>query len=381
MNQGPVVKKTGKPRILVAPLDWGLGHATRCIPVIYELIKQNAEVWLAGEGAQEVLLRQEFPDLPFLHLPGYRVKYGSSRSGLLQTILFQIPRLLQSIKKEKEWLKKVVRDYQLDAVISDNRFGLCHESVPSVFITHQLTIKSPFGKWTERLLQKRNYHFINRFTECWIPDTENENGLAGELSHPAIVPAIPLHYIGILSRLQKNNETEKKGHLFISLSGPEPQRSLLENRIIDAIGHYKGTAVIVRGLPGEPNIIPSTNDIRFYNHLVADEFNKEMEKAEYVISRSGYSTIMDLAAIEKKSILIPTPGQTEQEYLAKWLTEKKFSFCIDQKKFSLNSSLQKAAAFDYHITRTIEKSNLSVTVSSFLKNLANNYNLKPETIS
>ncbi len=190
-------------RILVAPLDWGLGHATRCIPVIYELIRQNAEVWLAGEGAQESLLKKEFPDLPFIHLEGYRVKYGSSRLGLLRAVFLQTPRMLATIKKENEWLKQVVNDYQFDAIISDNRYGLYHPVVPCIFMTHQLRIKTPFGKWADDLLQKRNYRFIHRFSECWIPDDEKSNGLAGELSHPAAMPAIPVHYTGLLSRLKK----------------------------------------------------------------------------------------------------------------------------------------------------------------------------------
>jgi hypothetical protein len=263
----------------------------------------------------------------------------------------------------------MVEKYQFDAVISDNRFGLYHQTIPSIFITHQLRIKSPFGKRSGDFLQKRNYRFINRFTECWIPDEEKENGLAGELSHPTTKPGIPCHYTGILTRLKKNNVDEKKAHLFISLSGPEPQRSLLENRVIDDIIYYRGTAVIVRGLPGETRIIPSTNDIRFYNHLPADEFNEEMGKAEYVISRSGYSTIMDIARLGKKSILIPTPGQTEQEYLGKYLAEKKFAFCIDQNNFSLDKALEKAVAFDYKTKCVGEGSKLFMITNSLLKRI------------
>jgi uncharacterized protein (TIGR00661 family) len=263
-----------------------------------------------------------------------------------------------------------VADYQFDVVISDNRFGLYHSSVPCIFITHQLKIKTPFGKWSEHFLQKINYRFINRFTECWIPDEEKENGLAGELSHPVAIPAIPVQYMGILSRLKKNNAIEKKDHLFISLSGPEPQRTLLENKIVNEISRYTGTAVIVRGLPGASSRIPSTNDIRFYNHLAADEFNIEMEKADYVISRSGYSTVMDIVTLGKKSILIPTPGQTEQEYLAKYLSEKQIAFCISQKDFSLKKALQKALGFEYKHINYINTSKLPLLIKSFLKKIS-----------
>ena len=367
MNHDPADKKKGLPRVLVAPLDWGLGHATRCIPVIYELLRQNADVWLAGEGAQEILLKKEFPDLPFLYLRGYRVKYGKSRLGLISTIFRQVPHILNSIRQENKWLKNVVNEYQFDAIISDNRYGLYHTRAPSVFITHQLAIKSPFGKWSERILQKKIYRLINQFAECWIPDEEKENGLAGQLSHPAVMPPIPVRYLGFLSRLKKMSDGKKKNHLFISLSGPEPQRSLLENKIIDDIGHYKGTAAMVRGLPGEKMIIPSTNDIRFYNHLPTEELNKEMERAEYIISRSGYSTVMDIVALAKKSILIPTPGQTEQEYLAKYLTEKKIAVCISQKEFDLQEALKEASEFEYKTIHYTNPSKLSSAIQSFLK--------------
>jgi UDP-N-acetylglucosamine transferase subunit ALG13 len=362
-------KQRGKLRILVAPLDWGLGHATRCIPVIYELLSQGAGVWIAGEGAQKAILTQEFPDLPFLDLQGYRVKYARTPAGLLRRMLFQAPRLLMTIRYENEWLKNATDQYGFDAVISDNRFGLYHSSIRSVFITHQLTIKSPMGKWSERYLQKNNYKYINRFTECWVPDQENEKNLAGILSHPAKLPAIPVHYIGPLSRLNKTSAIEKKGHLFISLSGPEPQRTLLENIIINDIGHYNGTATIVRGLPTSISVIPSTNDIRFYNHLPSEEYNRQIEQAEYVISRSGYSTVMDLAALGKKSILIPTPGQTEQEYLADYLLQQKTAYCIPQKEFALKKALEAATKFHYAPIAGIALHGLKTAVSELMSEL------------
>jgi uncharacterized protein (TIGR00661 family) len=367
MIDGPQVKNRRKLRILVAPLDWGLGHATRCIPVIYELLKHDVEVWLAGEKGQEILLKTEFPELPFLSLEGYRIRYGASRAGLLRAIFFQLPRIFKMIRRENKWLKEIVNTYQFDAVISDNRFGLSCSSIPSVFITHQLHIKTSLGKWMENLLQKLNYRYINQFTECWIPDDENE--LAGELSHPAKMPAIPAYYIGPLSRFRKTGISPVKKHLFIALSGPEPQRTLLENKIVNEISHYAGTATIVRGLPGIDSHIPSTNQIIFYNHLPAADMNTEMEKAEYVISRSGYSTIMDIVALNKKSILIPTPGQTEQEYLARSLSEKGIACYSDQQEFSLGKGLKKAAIFEYKPIFPRNAKGLSMFVESFLDRL------------
>ena len=365
-------KNTVKPRVLVAPLDWGLGHATRCIPIIRELMTQGCALWLAGEGAQEHLLKEEFPQLPFLQLEGYRIRYAKSSTGLVLNIFRQTKNILKAIKKENAWLKKMIHEYRFDAIISDNRFGLYHASVPCIFITHQLTIRSPLGKWTEKFLQKRNYKYINRFTECWVPDTNGEENLAGELSHPLMKPTIPVKYTGPLSRFDyfaPSGNEDKKEHLLIILSGPEPQRSILENKIVKEISHYHGTATIVRGLPGPSSLIPSTNMIHFYNHLPADEMYKEMLKAEFVISRCGYSTVMDLAVMQKKSILIPTPGQTEQEYLSKYVQQKHFAYCIQQNKFSLDDALSKAKQFDFRFSELNPEKILQQVVSDFISTL------------
>ena len=338
-----------KPRILVAPLDWGLGHATRMIPLVKELLAQDCEVWIATEGSQESLLKTEFPgEINFLLLKGYNAKYSRTKAGLLLQMLIQSSRFLQAIKREHVWLKHVVNEYGFDAVISDNRYGLWHPTLTSVFITHQLKIKSPLGKWSEKLLQGRNYRFVNRFTECWIPDN-NQDGLAGDLSHPTHLPKIPARYIGHLSRFHKNSIELVKGHVLIIISGPEPQRTIFENKIITQISNHIGTVTIVRGLPGEASLIPSTNMLRFYNHLPTDLLSAEMHKAEFIISRSGYSTIMDIAALEKKSILVPTPGQTEQEYLAKYLLDKQFALTVTQKDFRLDECLEKAGRFPYRL--------------------------------
>ncbi|MDP9230739.1 MAG: glycosyl transferase family 28, partial [Bacteroidota bacterium] len=195
-------KTANSPRILVAPLDWGLGHATRCIPIIKELINQNCDVWLAGEGAQAALLQKEFPGLSFLNLPGYRISYNKSSMKLFLGILLQVPKILRAISKENKWLKKMMTKYTFDAIISDNRYGLYHKKIFTAFITHQLLIKTSLGKLSEKILQQWNYKFINRFTQCWVPDEEGSINLAGELSHPKKNPAIPLKYIGAISRFE-----------------------------------------------------------------------------------------------------------------------------------------------------------------------------------
>lgn len=363
-----------KPRILVAPLDWGLGHATRCIPLIRELIHLGAEVILGAEGAQEKILTAEFPKLTVLSLPGYRVRYAKTAAGLLWHMIRQGPRLKKMIREEHAWLKEKVKEHGLDAVISDNRYGLYHPDIPCIFITHQLNIKTSIGAWSEKLLQKIIYRHINRFTECWVPDQAGENNLAGALSHPAKKPGIPLRYIGPLSRFEyplHDEEHERKDHLVILLSGPEPQRTILEDILVKQLGHYPGTATVVRGLPDQSSVIPSTNMLCFYNHLPSGELNKELMAADFVISRSGYSTIMDMVQLRKKSILVPTPGQTEQEYLATYLKEKQIAYTVAQKIFSLPDALQEARQFSYALPVPGEQSLLSQTIREFLSLVSN----------
>jgi uncharacterized protein (TIGR00661 family) len=343
-------KNKEKCRVLVAPLDWGLGHATRCIPLIHTLVKAGAEVWLAGEGAQATLLGAEFPQLAMLPLKGYGVRYARSAGSMNWKILSQVLKIKKAIKAENAWLKKIQQEYSFDAVISDNRYGLHHPDIPSIIITHQLLIKTGLGFRTEKWLQKWNYKYLEKFNACWIPDLK-ENGLAGDLSHPARIPSIPVSYIGLLSRFTPLDIPFKKNKLLIILSGPEPQRSILEELVFRDIAHYPGEAIIVRGLPASRTHVPSTGMIQIYNHLDSNTLNREMNEADLVIARSGYSTIMDAFRLGKKCIFIPTPGQTEQEYLGKYLQEKNLALCVEQKSFQLTKALKAAGEFEYKHTQ------------------------------
>lgn len=335
-----------KPTILVAPLDWGLGHATRCIPLIYSLLRQGCSVVLVGEDKVKLLLLKEFPDLPFLDLPGYRIKYSRYGRFLPLSLFLQIPKILSIIKYENDVLRKAVITHKIDAIISDNRYGFHHKSLPSVFITHQLLIRTGFGKIADTILQKINYSYINRFTECWVPDTEKGSGLAGLLAHPAIQPSIPVKHLGPLSRFKTSGKTGAK-HVLIILSGPEPQRTIFESMLLSQLDQYKGPVVLIRGLPGAATTLKTPSHIQTYNHLSTLELQEKMEEAAFIISRCGYSTVMDLAVLKKKSILVPTPGQTEQEYLAAHLMKSGFALCIPQTKFKLLPALELAKGFSY----------------------------------
>jgi uncharacterized protein (TIGR00661 family) len=358
-------KTAVKPNILIAPLDWGLGHATRCIPLINTLIRKNCTVFIASEGKIKSLLYKEFPQLFFIDLKGYNIQYSKNSWALPFAIGRQIPKIIATIQQENQRLKEIVKEHAIHGVISDNRYGFYHEGVPSVFITHQLRIKSGFGKIADDYLQILNYKYINQFSQCWVPDYENHPNLAGELSHPLKKPLVPVKYIGALSRFT-HTEPKLEKHLLILLSGPEPQRTVLENSIIEQLKNYKGSVMLLRGLPEEENTLELPANITMYNHLSTDALNKTMNEASLVVSRCGFSTIMDLAVFGKKSILIPTPGQTEQEYLAKHLMKLNFALCIPQNKFRLEHALDLACHFDYHTQGFGVGNNLDSVTDDFI---------------
>ncbi|HVV03038.1 MAG TPA: glycosyltransferase [Puia sp.] len=334
-------RKTTK--ILLAPLDWGLGHATRCIPIIKELLINKYEVYVAAVGDQKALLKEEFPFLSFVELPGYHIKYDKNRAFTLLKLIFSIPKILIRVKEENHWLRQFQEKEGVDIVISDNRYGLWHRDLYCVLITHQLNIQSGMGDWMDRRIQRWHYRLVNRFNACWVPDMPLGMGLAGKLSHPTRVPDIPTHYIGLLSRMEPLHMDETID-LLILLSGPEPQRTILEKMLWEQLKAFQGNFILVRGLPKGGSPLNGTN---VYDHIPTGTLNEYLSKAKLVVARSGYSTVMDLVRLQKRSILIPTPGQTEQEYLGKYLTAQRIALCVSQKNFSLMDAFLQADQFSY----------------------------------
>ena len=343
MNTNPQRK-----RILIAPLDWGLGHATRCLVIIRALQKFNCDVTVAASGKIKTLIQNEFPDLHFLDLPGYNISYSKSKRMLPFKILLQIPKILKIIRLENKWLSQIIETKKFDAVISDNRFGFHTKQVASVFITHQLQVKTNF--WgTDTLLRRLNYRYVNRFSECWIPDFADHLNISGQLSHPKILPAIPVKYLGPLSRFRKRNRDNLAKFKYMAIiSGPEPQRSVFEKKIIEVTSKTNDEFLVVRGLPGEKENTFQLPNCKVFNHLNTNEMEEALEYSEFIISRCGYTTAMEILSLQKKSILIPTPGQTEQEYLAEHLLKQNWCYTFDQED-DFEFHLQKAKSFEYDL--------------------------------
>ena len=305
------MEKTTK-KILVAPLNWGLGHATRCIPIINALIENGFQPILASDGAALALLKKEFPNLVALELPSYQIEYAKNGLFFKWKLLVNSPKMIAAVWNEKRIIKEWVQKYQLSGVISDNRLGVFSKKVPSVFITHQLNVITGNTTWmTSKLHQK----IILRFKECWIPDVEETPNLTGKLGH-LNNSKLNLKYIGPLSRFNKL-ELPIRYQLLVVLSGPEPQRTLLEEILKKEVSRFTGKVVFIKGIIEEQQIVKKMGNTTFYNYMNAAELEKTFNESEIVLCRSGYTTVMDLAKLEKKAYFIPTPGQYEQEYLAK----------------------------------------------------------------
>ena len=304
---------------------------------------------LAAEGGTLELLQKEFPTLPFLPLVGYRVKYSRKKQLLPFRLLVQLPGIILTIYREHRWLKKVVNEFRIDGVISDNRFGLYHKNIPCIYITHQLLIKTPY-RFLEKAFQKLNYSFIKKYSECWIPDAQ-QLGIAGDLSHPLKLP-VHSKYIGPLSRFKISEDIEKKYDLLISISGPEPQRTIFEDMLLKNLEAFEGSVLFVRGLPGETSFpVVHNSNICMMNHLNAEGLNSALLQSSMIISRCGYTTIMDLIKLGKKAVLVPTPGQTEQEYLAEYMKNRKMFYSVSQEDFILKDVLEKQTSFPFVVLK------------------------------
>ncbi|TDE01392.1 glycosyltransferase [Flavobacterium sandaracinum] len=303
--------KTDPKTILIAPLNWGLGHATRCIPIIRALLENNYIPIIASDGIALALLRKEFPDVQTLELPSYHIEYAENGANFKWKLIQNGPKMIRAIQQEKKTIQHWIEKYAIDGIISDNRLGVFSKKIPSVYITHQLNVMTGNTTW---ITSKIHQYVIKKYTECWIPDLEGSINFTGKLGHIESL-SIKIKYIGPLSRLQKKL-VPKKYDLLVILSGPEPQRGILENHLKKEIMRFKGNAIFIEGNIQKEQKITTIGTVIYYNFMNSSELEQAFNESETVLCRSGYTTIMDLAQLRKKAFFIPTPGQYEQEYLA-----------------------------------------------------------------
>jgi len=329
----PVTQKAAlKPRVLIAVLHWGIGHATRCIPIINQLQNEGFEPVLASDGKALTVLQKQFPKLDYVSLPSYNIKYTKYPKLFKIKLLVQLPKFIKAYKAERKYIKEIVKSKQIKAIISDNRFGAFYKGIPSIYMTHQLRVKSGLTTFLTSFFHKK---ISCKFDVCWVPDSKENPNLSGDLSH-RINFKKPIEYIGLLSQFNKEY-IPLKYDILILLSGPEPQRSLLEKKLLSIYKKTTKKICFVKGIVESEVRKTTTANITSYNFLLGDALQKIINQSEWVIARSGYSTIMDLALLQKKAIFIPTPGQTEQIYLANHLKRQKIADFILQENLSIET--------------------------------------------
>lgn len=322
-------------RILFATLNWGLGHSTRSIPLIRHFINQGHEIILASDGQAGILLRQEFPDLTYYELPSYNITY--SEFSFYRHWARRLPHILNAIYQERREIANLVDALEFDVIVSDNRYGVYDPRIKSIFLTHQLSfyLPPPFSSIISTVIRK----MIDKFDQCWIPDFEGEVNLTGLLSKGSL--NIEKKYIGLLSRF-KIEACNPEYDLGIIISGPEPSRTLFQAQIEELAIELPPNLKMfwVLGKPGSLDIVDSTRSVVF-NHLDSKELGYLLNRTEIVISRSGYSSIMDYILLKKKAVLIPTPNQPEQLYLAKRLKDHSQFYICDPNSIDLESGIEK----------------------------------------
>jgi uncharacterized protein (TIGR00661 family) len=334
--------------ILISPLDWGLGHAARCIPIISGLIEAGHKVTIAGYGRSLIMLRKEFPTLESIEITGFSPSYPGSENMVLHLFL-RLPKFIRTMVIERRHLKKLISQYHFDVIISDNRYGFRNKNIRSILITHQVMIKTPgWLRFAEYFIYRVSRMLISRFDECWIPDYKESPGLSGDLSHKYPIPA-NAKFIGLLSRfpisgqLPDKDSSERK--ITAIISGPEPQRSLFEALVTKQLRELDQPAIIIGGKPESVEIPETTTNLSIIPYLGSAELQSVISASSLVICRSGYSTIMDLQALGAKAIFVPTPGQTEQIYLAKLHEGAGTALWRTQEELHLKADIPKAIKY------------------------------------
>ena len=321
--------------ILIAPLNWGLGHATRCIPIIKALQENNFIPIIASDGIALELLRKEFPYLQLLQLPSYQIEYAKNGKNFKWKLLQNCPKMIEAVLEEKQIVKKWIKKYDIDGIISDNRLGVFSQKVPSIFITHQLNVMTGSTTW---ITSKLHQHIIKKYVECWVPDVEKTPNLTGKLGHIKQA-GFKIKYIGPLSRMHKK-ETPKVYDLMVILSGPEPQRGFLEEKLKKEMPLYSGKVVFVKGIIEKDQKKEQIENVTYFNFMNSRQLEQTFNESEMVLCRSGYTTIMDLSKLGKKAFFIPTPGQYEQEYLAEKLEKEGLVPYAKQNDFRIENLIE-----------------------------------------
>jgi UDP:flavonoid glycosyltransferase YjiC (YdhE family) len=294
-------------KVLISPLNWGMGHVARSIAIIQQLIDQQNQVFVACEDDQKAVFECYFSQLHFISHRPYPFQF-SGKGKWAWDLFRQRKKLLERFAEENNEVTVYISDFQIDVVISDHRYGFFSTTKPSIFITHQLHLPL---KWFQKPMQFIHQKLLQNFSSVWVLDEENSS-LAGKLSEK--IKHKDLHYIGWKSRFQLSGHDSKACDNLYLVSGPLPYSQDFLNECVEMAWQKSGNNVCIfpsnlvlpLQLPLNLTCLPANDwqDVDAY-----------FRGARFIISRAGYTTIMDLKVLNKKSMLIATPGQAEQEYL------------------------------------------------------------------
>jgi len=350
-------------RVLFGVCSWGLGHATRDLPLLRRMIKTGHTLTLVGIGRSLDLLKDELKDAcSYFTIPDYSSAY-SERDFSVARFLSYFPIYMNEIVQEHSQIKKLIKREKYERIISDNRYGVYNKEIPSYLISHQLRFIAPGRvKLFEMATEGFNYSFFKyNFSKFLVPDYK-EDGLSGDLSHNLkYFKEEKIEYLGVLSDLRKR-ETAEDIDYFIPLSGPEPQRTILEKKILEQAPLLKGKVVIALGKPEDPRN-ETVNHLRVFGYLGRKRQEEIMNRSKLVITRPGYTTVMELSLLGKKALFIPTPGQTEQVYLAEYHKKRKNFYSVNQDRLNLTRDVEEAKKYP----GLVHKTGANEAVDRFMK--------------
>ncbi len=350
-------------RFLVSPLEWGLGHATRLSRIISFILDQGHEVVIAADGLPYNFLKQEFPGLTLERLPLKQIKYSNSRKGFFLKLILQMPGFYLSVRRSKKKIQELVDKHKIDLIISDNRYGFIQRDIPSVFITHQLRPMPPKNwQWGQSLFGRFHLWMLRHYKYLWVADFPGDQKVVGRLSTISWQDK-RIRYIEPQSWLKKYDDPQvKRKHAYdilVMLSGPEPHRTDLEKRIIHLLAKVEEKKILIlQGLPREERskrLDSQEGNIHLIHHLPGEEIFNLIKYTPQIICRAGVVTVFDLVVLQRSAVLIPTPGQTEQEYVSEFLDKNGYFKSLDQDYLTLEELLSIETEEKKYFPKTSDK--------------------------
>lgn len=336
--------------ILICPLDWGIGHASRVVPIIKKLQLKGHNIFIACSKQQQTFFSNEIYNYTWIPSASPVIKYSHTKLSVYDLIKL-IPQIFVGIRKDKKRINGWINKYNIHIVISDNRYGCYSPNAYSILITHQTKIELPKKvKWAEKFLHKRLKKMIYKFNRCWIPDIKEIPNFAGDLSMQYSLNG-KIAFIGLLSRFEETvlnvSHFEKQYEVIAIASGPEPQRSIFAAMLLRQMKDLQKPCILVQGDFCKPNSVRQEDNVSIYSYMNTKQLYQAIQSSKYIVARSGYSTIMDLISLKRTAILVPTPGQTEQEYLASYYKSRRMFVIAKQDNFILSDLLAELSVYSW----------------------------------